>query len=129
LEHYCSRSWAPGRTRILSFLGLTFAIIALAAMPSVPFAVAFNILLVVQFVNLGARYGFGQNHLTKWKPINDVISSYGNSSQLVAAGITLVSFSFVLFFVGRALVRSEDDRRPRGVRPGLSPGWDLSPTT
>ena len=98
-------------------------------MPSWPFAAAFNLLLAVQFVNLGARYGFGQNHLTKWKLISDLISWYGNSSQLAAASITIVSFTFVLFFVGRALVRGQDEWWPRGARARLSGRWDPSPTT
>jgi hypothetical protein len=86
------------------FLGITFAVVALAAMPNRPFAAAFNLLLAVQFVNLGARYGFGQNHLTRWKVISDLISWYGNSAQLAAASVTIISFTLVLFFVGRALV-------------------------
>jgi hypothetical protein len=111
------------------FLGLTFAVVALAAMPNRAFAAAFNALLAVQFVNLGARYGFGLNHLTKWKPIRDVISWYGNSSQLAAAGITIVSFTFVLLFVGRALARGEDERSLQAGRAKLSGRWDPSPTT
>jgi hypothetical protein len=93
------------------FLGLAFAIIALAAAPSWPFAAALNVVLAVQFVNLGARYGFGVNHLTRWSFVHEIVRHYGISAQVAAAWVMIVAFPFVLFFVSRALV---------GMRAGSS---------
>jgi hypothetical protein len=85
------------------FLGLTLAIIALAAAPSWSFAGALNVLLAVQAVNLFGHYGFGLNRLTNWGFVQEIVSNYQTTAQLVAAWVTIVSFPFVLFFVARAL--------------------------
>jgi hypothetical protein len=92
------------------FLGLTFAIVALAAAPTWPFVVALNVLLAMQFVNLGARYGFGLNHLTNWGFVQDIVKHYGISAQVAAAWVTIVSFPFVAFFVSRALIGTRAEK-------------------
>jgi hypothetical protein len=101
------------------FLGLTLTVVAVAVMPRFAFLVAFNVLLIVEFVDLEARYGLGTNHLTNSRLVEETMAHYGRNAQLGASVITIAAFIVMFAFVVRALLVGAP---PARVAPASAPG-------